>query len=111
MAKHQYEETERTEPTCTEEGSVTYTCSVCGNAYSETLPATGHSYEWTTIKESGLFTEGLEEEICSVCGEKSGATHTLSENSPIPLVGLIGLIIALCGGITGFIYYKKRKNH
>ena len=110
LAEHSYEEIERIEPTCIEDGSVTYTCLVCGDTYTETLPTTGHIYEWTTTKELGLFTEGLEEEICSVCGEKSGATHTLSAQSPIPFVGVIGIIVVVCGGITGFVIYKKKKN-
>ena len=42
----------KTEPTCTEEGYTTYTCSVCGASYvDDFVPALGHdwgepSYEW-----------------------------------------------------------------
>lgn len=109
LANHSYEEVEHIESTCVEDGSATYTCSVCGDTYTETLPATGHTYEWITTKEAGLFTEGLEEEVCSVCGEKSGETHTLSAQSPVPFAGVIGIIVVVCGGITGFVIYKKKK--
>jgi len=110
LAKHQYVEAERIEPTCTEDGSVTYTCSVCGNTYDETISATGHSYEWVTTKEAGLFTDGLEEEVCSICGEKSGATHTLSAkiaNSVVLLI-ICGIIIVTVGA-SGFILLHKRQ--
>ena len=32
------------EPTCTEKGSQTLTCTVCGETETESIPATGHSY-------------------------------------------------------------------
>ena len=39
---HNYTST-RQEPTCSDPGSITYTCSKCGRSYSETLSATGHT--------------------------------------------------------------------
>ena len=50
-----------TDPTCTTAGSTTYTCSKCGNGYTETIAATGHS--WSNGK-------------CSVCGD--GCSHSYS---------------------------------
>lgn len=41
---HSWEKTSETAPTCTADGTTTYTCSVCGDTYTETTPATGHSY-------------------------------------------------------------------
>jgi len=42
---HEYE-TETIEPTCGEDGLVTYTCPLCGDWYEETIPATGeHTYD------------------------------------------------------------------
>ena len=52
---HDYKVTATKDATCTEAGSTTYTCALCGDSYTETVPATGHSY-----------TGGL----CGVCGEK-----------------------------------------
>ena len=43
-----------TEPTCTEAGAITYTCTLCGGSYQDVLPAPGHAY-------SGG--------ICTRCGE------------------------------------------
>ena len=42
------------EPTCTEDGYTTYTCSGCGASYTEVIAATGHSY-----------VDG----VCAHCGE------------------------------------------
>ena len=52
-AGHSYE-TVTVDATCTADGSVTDTCSVCGDTKVTVIPATGHS-----------FAEG----ICGVCGE------------------------------------------
>jgi hypothetical protein len=35
---------EVTEPTCTEVGCITHTCTNCGDVYIEEIPATGHSF-------------------------------------------------------------------
>ena len=55
MCNHDYEAV-TTNPSCTEGGFTTYTCSACGHSYVENVVAKlGHSYA---------------EGICSVCGEK-----------------------------------------
>ncbi|MCD7982158.1 MAG: hypothetical protein LUF32_07600 [Clostridiales bacterium] len=75
-----------TEATCTEVGVKTYTCSVCGETYTESIPAAGHSYEETVIAPT--CTEGGKtEHKCSVCGniyytELTSATgHTYVEDT------------------------------
>ena len=40
--KHSYTDV-TVNPTCTEAGTITYTCS-CSDSYTETIPATGHSF-------------------------------------------------------------------
>lgn len=39
---HTYTSTVITEPTCTADGEATYTCTVCGDTYTEPIPATGN---------------------------------------------------------------------
>lgn len=41
MIEHNYQETTRQEPTATQDGSVTYTCTGCGGTQTEVLYATG----------------------------------------------------------------------
>ena len=41
---HTYEGTVTTEATCTAEGVMTYICD-CGDSYTETIAAKGHTYE------------------------------------------------------------------
>lgn len=67
---HSYN-TEEKDPTCTEKGYTTYTCSVCG--YSEVrdyVDALGHDYNRTVVaKPATCREEGWEEYIvCSRCG-------------------------------------------
>ncbi len=76
-------ETARTEATCTQDGSVTYTCAGtvggvhdsysgmgCGNTYTETIPA-GHKYG--TSVDNG---DGTHAATCSACGTKVTEKHT-----------------------------------
>ncbi len=49
-------------PTCTDKGSKTRTCSICGKTETEELAALGHSWgEWVAADENEVRT-------CSVCG-------------------------------------------
>lgn len=57
-------------PTCTLAGSITYTCTLCADSYTEPVDALGHSEQTVngtppTCTESGL-SKGKE---CSLCGE------------------------------------------
>ena len=58
-----------TEPTCTEAGYTTYTCSVCGDSYidSETA-ALGHDYEAVTTDPT-CTEDGKTVYTCAACGD------------------------------------------
>ena len=62
--EHNYVGVVTTEPTCTEDGVMTYTCDHCGDSYTEVIPA-GHNY-----------VDG----ICSRCGEEYAVTGICGEN-------------------------------
>ena len=73
---HEWEETDRTEPTCILAGSVEYTCSSCEKTKTETLPKLGHTWEvkqtvQTAYDEEGnILTQGFTIYRCSACGEE-----------------------------------------
>lgn len=64
------------EPTCTEQGYTTFTCS-CGDSYQDQVkPAAGHLWgAWETTKEPTTESEGEKARICSSC--------QMSEHQPI----------------------------
>lgn len=65
VGDHQYVGEETVKPTCGTEGVMTYTCSVCGDDYTETIAATGeHTYDNDCDSE------------CNQCG----ATREVSEH-------------------------------
>lgn len=59
------------EADCVSEGSVTYTCSECGETKTEVIAVLGHSYSaWEEVKAATTTEEGVREAVCSRCGEK-----------------------------------------
>ena len=66
---HSWKERSRTEPTCTQAGSVTYVCS-CGEKKVEPLPALGHAWNAGEILEDAGFPSGKKLHFwCWRCGE------------------------------------------
>ena len=58
------------EPTCTEDGSKSKHCTICGDMITEVLPATGHNYsDWTVTKERTCTEDGRREQVCANCGD------------------------------------------
>ena len=67
--KHSYTSAVTTEPTCTEKGVETFTCT-CGDSYTKEIAAKGHTEETIPGKEATCAETGLTEgKKCSVCGE------------------------------------------
>ena len=59
-----------TEPTCTERGEKTFTCTICGNTNTKKVNATAHSYgAYKVVKEPTNKRKGLKSKTCSVCGK------------------------------------------
>ena len=71
--EHSYSSEVTKEPTCTEVGIRTYTCSKCGDSYTEEIAALGHQYNDGEITKAPTCTEsGVKTFTCSRCG----ATYT-----------------------------------
>ena len=66
--KHEYTANLTTNPTCTEEGVMTYTCS-CGDSYTEAYPKLEHQYESAVTKEPNCAVEGEMTYTCKLCGD------------------------------------------
>lgn len=62
-----------TEPTETDPGTMTYTCTVCGQTKTEVIPATGpHTHVWgegTVTVAPTETTPGVRTYTCTVCGQ------------------------------------------
>ena len=66
--EHQYSANLTTNPTCTEEGVMTYTCS-CGDSYTEPYPKLEHQYEKEITREASCAEEGETTYTCTLCGD------------------------------------------
>lgn len=70
--EHSYTSAVTTAPTCGKSGVKTYTCSVCGDTYTEIITATGeHTYTSSVTTASTCTKAGVRMYTCSVCGEKN----------------------------------------
>ncbi|MBQ6540408.1 MAG: hypothetical protein IJL71_05235 [Oscillospiraceae bacterium] len=89
-ASHSYK-AETTPPTCTEAGSVTYTCTVCGDTYTEPgAPAAGHSF--------GNWTDNGNDHIrrCLNCDVTETAAHNYSVTRTAPTCVIPGSTVSVC---------------
>jgi len=74
---HDYDTTV-VDATCAENGSMTYTCNICGDSYTAVLPATGnHQFDGGVADGGGAVTY-----TCTVCGH----TRTEEPESTEPAV-------------------------
>ena len=72
---HDYVGKVTTEPGCETEGVKTFTCSKCGDSYTESIPAKGHDYK-SVVTKPGCETEGYTTYTCANCGDSYTADKT-----------------------------------
>ncbi len=88
-----------TEATCTEDGTIVYTC-ICGDTYSEVIPATGHSHE--AVVTVPTCTEGGFTTYTCACGdsyisdEVAALGHNYETVRVEPSCGVAGSVTYTC---------------
>ena len=80
---HDYQQVNTKEPTCTEKGSTTFTCNICGDSYVEDLVLKEHNYSEVIRVDATKTETGLVTYSCASCG------HSYDET--IPATGSVGL--------------------
>ena len=67
---HQYSETISSAPTCTEDGEALYTCTACGDSYTEIIASVGHTEQTIAGYDPTCVEYGLSIGMhCTTCGE------------------------------------------
>ncbi|MGN0633627.1 MAG: leucine-rich repeat protein [Oscillospiraceae bacterium] len=75
---HSYKSEVTKSATCTAAGERTYTCAECGDTYTETISATGHTAVTDEAVAATCTADGKTEgSHCSVCGEVIKAQETV----------------------------------
>ena len=82
--KHQYEISEEVAPTCTENGKIINTCSLCGDEVVEQVDSTGHSMKEISRIEPTYAEEGSIVSKCEKCDTE--VTETLTKLDPIVII-------------------------
>lgn len=87
VCSHSYTSKVTTPATCTKTGVKTYTCSVCGNSYTESIPMVAHTPgNWVVDKVATSTEKGSKHRSCTVCGK-------VLETAEIPMLKKIDLSI------------------
>lgn len=96
---HSWDAGTGTSATCTEAGSKTFTCTLCGGTKTETTPAAGHSYgDWSATVESHSRT-------CTVCQKEEGGGHIFTESvSQAPTCKEEGVLADYCATCDYIVY-------
>ena len=84
--EHSYTSEQTKDPTCTEAGETTYTCTApgCGHSYTEEVPATGHqNTEIRDAKEATTEEEGYTGDTwCTDCNTKIKDGEVIEKKEP-----------------------------
>lgn len=67
---HNYVSEVTTPASCTESGQRTFTCTICGDQYTEELAPLGHAYgQWVVILAPSCTETGVSRKVCDRCGD------------------------------------------
>ena len=102
---HDYKSSVTKEPTCTEEGVRTYTCSVCGDSYTEAIEKIAHNYVETVVAPTATE-QGYTLHKCSVCGDSYKDNYVDPIDVPVVRPKYIKSTISLEGVIGANLEYK-----
>ena len=91
MTGHTYTSEVTKEPTCEQMGEMTYTCSGCGDSYTEDIPMTEHVYMSEVTKEPTCEQMGETTYTCSVCGD------SYTEDIPTIAHNYVNDVCTMCG--------------
>ncbi len=84
--EHNYESEIIEEATCTSAGKVQYTCTICGDTYTETIEPTGHTSIDVDLVPATTSSDGyMAGTKCSVCGEVLSGCETIYQISSVTL--------------------------
>ena len=73
--------------TCTTNGEVLWTCTLCGTKKTMEIIASGHRWgEWEVIKESTAIEEGWQQRTCKICGMHDDEMIPKLSPAPTPTV-------------------------
>lgn len=72
---HDYTTVVNKQPTCTEAGSQTKTCTRCRDVVKESIPATGHQETKTVVQTANCTRDGITKYTCATCGNERTETQ------------------------------------
>lgn len=87
-------------PTCDQNGTKVYTCTVCKATKNETVEATGHAYKCVETKEATCTEHGYKYYVCTHCGDSYHevlyGVHTMKTVTKAPTCTQNGYKVTEC---------------
>ena len=81
IREHEWDINERVDATCSKDGYMKRTCTVCGVVNYQAIPAPGHDWQETDTVEPTCTEDGYTGFVCGVCGEvKNQVIKALGHN-------------------------------
>jgi len=80
--KHDYQLKDSKDATCTTAGTKTYTCSKCGDTYTDKTAALGHDFKLTETKAATCAAAGYKTYTCNRCGAVKREIIPKTEHTP-----------------------------
>ena len=95
--EHDYVGVETQAPSCTVEGVTTYTCSKCGESYTEAIATVPHNYgEGVETQAPDCTNAGVKTYTCTVCGDVK------TEDIPANGHNYVDDICDICGAVKAY---------
>ena len=95
--EHDYVGVETRAPTCTVEGVTTYTCSKCGESYTEAIATIPHNYgEGMETQAPDCTNAGVTTYTCTVCGDVK------TEDIPANGHNYVDDVCDVCGAVKAY---------
>ena len=99
--EHSYMSSVLVAPSCTQSGVSRYTCTVCGDSYSGSVDALGHSYA-TAVTPMTCTEDGFTTYACEHCGESFTTDYQLAPGHDwLPATCTQAPACAACGQTDG----------
>lgn len=110
LCEHTYTSKVTKQASCKKEGELTYTCSKCGDSYTETIAKEAHNYASRISKEATCKEEGELTYYCKVCSDRYTEVIPVTDHQFTHASCSEAKTCLICGSVEGTALEHKYEN-